>query len=97
MAMEKRWAEKKKKYTSTPQLPLKEPHTPSNRDQKASNGGTLGDLGMCFYQVPGAFRMVGTWHSFEGLWPKSPWTLLRRGTSELPKFSGTLNWVLFRS
>ena len=31
--------------TSSPQLPFKIPHIPSNRDHKALNGGTLGGLG----------------------------------------------------
>ena len=31
--------------TSTPQLPFKRPHIPTNRDHKALNRGTLGGLG----------------------------------------------------
>ena len=33
--------------TSTPQLPLKTPQIPSNRDQKALNRGPLGGLVSC--------------------------------------------------
>ena len=33
-------------YSSTPQLLLKTPQIPSNRDQKALNGGPLGGLGL---------------------------------------------------
>ena len=36
------------RYTSTPQLPFKEPQIPSNRDHKALNRGTLGGLGIDF-------------------------------------------------
>ena len=32
-------------YSSTPQLPFKIPHIPTNRDQKALNRGTLGGSG----------------------------------------------------
>ena len=32
-------------YTSTPQLPFKRPHIPSNREHKALARGTLGGLG----------------------------------------------------
>ena len=32
--------------TSTPQLPFKRPHTPTKRDHKALNRGTLGGLGI---------------------------------------------------
>ena len=38
-------------HTSTPQLPLKIPHIPTNRDQKALNRGTLGGLGTRFGPV----------------------------------------------
>ena len=37
--------QKHKGTTSTPQLPFKIPHIPSNRDHKAINRGTLGGLG----------------------------------------------------
>ena len=33
-------------YTSTPQLPLKRPQIPSNRDHRALNGGTFGGVGI---------------------------------------------------
>ena len=36
-------------YTSTPQLPFKTPQTPSNRDHKALNRGTLRALGIYIY------------------------------------------------
>ena len=41
-------------YSSTPQLPVKEPQIPSNRDHKALNRATLGGLG-----YKGCFRMHG--------------------------------------
>ena len=49
-------------YTSTPQLPIKVPQIPSNRDQEALNRGTLG--GGCWQEaavgfVPSSSSMVG--------------------------------------
>ena len=38
--------------TSTAQLPSKIPQIPSNRDYKALNRGTLGDLGTWTSKVP---------------------------------------------
>ena len=37
--------------TSTPQLPLKTPQIPSNRDQKALNRGPLGGLGRYYFYI----------------------------------------------
>ena len=58
-----------------PQLPLKEPQIPSNRDHKALNRGTLGGLGM------GSNYDLGKIPSIRVCW--KTWGVLVVGTSTL--------------
>ena len=63
--------------TSTPQLPIKIPQIPSNRDYKAPNRGTLEGLGR--YLIVGCLDPIGLWflfwcmgHVFGSLDPNEP-------------------------
>ena len=47
-------------FTSTPQLPFKIPHKPTNRDQKALNRDTLGALGLVGTRRPQMWGVLGT-------------------------------------
>ena len=76
-------------YTSTPQLPFKIPHIPTDRDHRALNRGTLWDLGTHRLSMLGIVIMVlvryctvpyfGTWTVKERKASACSWT-----TSEPP-------------
>ena len=64
-------------YSSTPQLPFKEPQIPSNRDHKALNRGTLGGLGLFMFFNESIYAMSSGSPSSGPWWRTAPGALAR--------------------